>query len=73
MTKVYIFNNETIYEDLIDNNIDEENIAETTQNIIQELRMGKMVEIDGNYIIGNLSACLLYEKYKVNSFEELLI
>ena len=73
MVNIYTFNNETMYEDLQDNNIKEEDIERVSSEIISELRLGKMVEFNGNYVIGALTAYLLFEKYKVNSYEELLI
>jgi len=73
MTKVYIFNDDTMYEDLMENNIKEENIKEAARNIINELRMGKMIEVDDNYIVGSLTGYLLWDVYKVNVYEELLI
>ena len=73
MTKVYMFNDETLYGDLKDNNIKEENIEEAARNIIEELRKYKVIEINGNYIVGSITGHILYQNYKVNVYEELLI
>lgn len=73
MTDVYIFNYETMEEDLLENDIKEEDLKETIDKILGELRLGKMIEIDENYIIGSMTSFLLLEKYSVRSYKEQLI
>ena len=73
MTNVYMFSYESMEEDLLDNNIKEEDLKETIDKILGELRLGKMIEINENYIVGYMTGFLLLEKYKISTYKELLI
>lgn len=73
MSKVYVFSDETMCLDLLDNDVEEELLEETAEGILEELRLGKVIEINGCYIVGNITACILSEKYSISTHEELLI
>ena len=73
MINVYTFNNDTMGEDLIDNGIKEEDVERVRQEIVNELHLGKVIEVEGNYIVGAMTATLLKEKYAINSYQETLI
>lgn len=63
MLKVYMFSQESMYMDLLDSEI--EDIESIASNIIAELELSKAIIIDGTYIIGNVTAFLLKEKYQI--------
>lgn len=73
MTKIYMFSYQSMCEDLLNNSTEEENIEEAAEEILGELRTGRVIEVGDTYIIGNLTAWLLQERYKVQSYEQLLI
>ena len=73
MQTVYVFNYDSMVSDLLDSNIKEEDVEEIIKQIVWELHMGKVIEIDGNFIVGILTAGLLLENYNINCYQELLI
>ncbi len=74
MTKVYMFSYETMCLDLLNNNVrGEEDIEEVAEEVLGELRLGKIIEVDGSYVVGSITAFLLKEKYEIECAEILLI
>jgi len=65
MGKVYMFSYETMCLYLLKNNVKEEDIEELAEEILGELRSKNMIEIDDNYIVGNLTAFFIYEKFGI--------
>ncbi|MBZ9622893.1 hypothetical protein G9F71_008505 [Clostridium sp. FP2] len=73
MTKVYMLSYETMCLDLLNNNVKEEDIEEFVEEILGELRLINIIENDDSYVVGNLTAFLLKEKFGIECTEIQLI
>lgn len=71
MSKIYMFSQESMYLDLLDNEVEE--IESVSNNIISKLELANAIIIDGTYIVGRLAAFLLNEEYKIRCQEIELI
>ena len=73
MVKIYMFSYESMCMDLLYNGVEELEIEITVANIIRVLELSKVISIGRNYIVGNIAAFLLKERYEINCEEEELI
>jgi hypothetical protein len=73
MVEVYMFSYETMCLDLLDSGIKDSKIEVVADEIISELELSATISIDGTYIVGNVTAYLLREKYQISWQEVKLI
>ena len=73
MAKVYMFSYETMCLDLLDIGIEDSKVEVVADEIISGLELSAAISIDGTYIVGNVTAFLLKEKYQISWQEVKLI
>ena len=73
LVKVYVFDDESMCEDLLESGVEVEDLNKVADNILEMLRLGKFIEFDGSYITGNISAMILKESYGINTIIKELV
>ena len=64
MKKVYMFSYQTMYLDLLKNNI-EKDIEELVDKILGKLKLYNIIEIDDTYIVGEITSNFIYKEYGI--------
>jgi hypothetical protein len=70
---VYMFSYETMCMDLLDSGIEDSKIEVVADEIISRLELSASISISGTYVVGNVTAFLLKEKYQIVCQEMKLI